>query len=119
MPFTTHAADRAAERFGLSPSEEDWTQTVLDIIDTVDGARQAALLLRTFSDGIERWLVKLCGRQVVAVYDPSQAVIITVQFESRSIDNYDRRGQAKACAQRPVERRSRGRWRFTSDEHIA
>lgn len=78
MPFTTHAAKRAAERHGLTPSEPEWSRCVLDIIESCAGDAKSAVLLRRFSDGIERWLVRLCGEPVIAVYNPKYALIITI-----------------------------------------
>jgi hypothetical protein len=119
VPFTTHAAERAAERYGLTPTEADWSQCVLDIIDTVGGDRCAALLLRIFVDDKERWLVHLAGEEVVAIYDPNTATIITVQRARRSVENHTRPKQGDVWAGHPVERRTLRRWRFTSNEHIA
>lgn len=118
MAYTTHAVERAAERYGLEPTEADWSQAVLDIIDTVAGDRRAAILLRVFANGFERWLLKLCGADVVVVYNPVQALIVTVALSRHSSDDHQRAAQGRVARGRPVERRQT-RWRFTSDEHIA
>jgi len=78
VAFTTHAAERAAERYGLTPTESEWSRCVLDIIESCAGDAQSAMLLRRFSDGIERWLVRLCGQPIVAVYNPRHALSITI-----------------------------------------
>jgi hypothetical protein len=75
---TTHAAQRAAERYGFTPTREDWRQAFLDITDAATGARNSAVLLRRYFDGIERWTVRLAGRPVIAVYNPLEALIITI-----------------------------------------
>ena len=77
-PFLGHAAERASERHGLTPTGEDMQQALLDIIDTASGFRCAAVLLRRFPDGNERWIVKLSGRAVRVVYSSSSATIMTV-----------------------------------------
>lgn len=78
MPFTRHAAERAAERYGLVPSVAEWGQAILDITDTVLGLRSGAVLLAR-KGMMERWLVNIGGAAMIAIYDPSQAAIITVQ----------------------------------------
>lgn len=81
MPFTRHAAERAAERYGVVPSVEEWGQAILDITDTVLGLRSGAILLAR-KGAMERWLVRIGGAAMIAIYDPSQAAIITVQPSS-------------------------------------
>lgn len=75
---TGHAAQRAAERLGLTPTPEQWEQCFLDITDAVAGVAHRAVLQRRYHDGVERWIVRLCGEAVTVVYDPSNATIVTV-----------------------------------------
>lgn len=79
MVRTEHAELRAKERYGITATDGQWSQALLDILDTVSGDRQAALLVahdkRTKR---ERWLVHLGGVQVVACYIPKAALIVSV-----------------------------------------
>ena len=61
MGFTTHAAERAAERYGLTPTRAEWSRAVLDIIDTIAGDSCAANLVAIKPGGKEEWLVNLAG----------------------------------------------------------
>ena len=74
---TTHAADRALERHGLTPMAAEWNNTALTIMDNVAGKRSPAMLLRK-SGGVERWLVRLADFPVVVVWCPLSAEIVTV-----------------------------------------
>lgn len=77
MNATAHALLRAAERYGIDASAADWRGLLLDIWAAVEGAG-TAMLLRRNADGIERWLGRLGATPVIAVYDPTQARILTV-----------------------------------------
>lgn len=75
--FTHHAAERAWERYGIVPTEAEWARAVADIISVVAGGGGPAILLRRDSDG-ERWLVRVAGEPVVAIYQPRAALIVTL-----------------------------------------
>lgn len=77
-PVTRHAAHRAAERYGIDASAGDWRQLLIDITDAVLGVRAAAMLLRRHHNGNERWLVRLGTASVIAVWQPFDAVVLTV-----------------------------------------
>lgn len=79
---STHAAERAAERYGIEASAAEWRALVLDIIDTVAGDRTAATLVRKGEDGKELWLARLAGRPVIALYAPDSAVVVSL-FKAR------------------------------------
>jgi hypothetical protein len=78
---TAHAIERIGERYGLAPTAEQWRDAVLDIIGTVAGDQPAAVMLQKQVPGgrTEQWLVRISGVQVVAVYAPAEATIVTVQ----------------------------------------
>lgn len=76
--FTDHAADRVKERYGLEPTDAEWSCAVLDIIDVTTGHGSAALLLRRFNDGSELWIARLAGRCMKLIYQPRAALIVTV-----------------------------------------
>lgn len=85
---TTHAAERAAQRYGVTATKHDWKQAVLDIIGAVAGDRPAkAMLLGRDQRHTERWGVTICGRAMVAIYDPEAAAIITVIPWGRELGN--------------------------------
>lgn len=106
MSFTTHAAERAAERYGLNPTAADWSRAVLDIIDSCAGDTRAATRLAAMPHGVERSLVRLGDCPVIAIYAPENALIITLTPANGganiSLDR-GRRGQSMA--------RERGRTR--------
>lgn len=70
-----HAIERAASRYGLRPTEADWGQVILDITDG-----RTLLLRRRWSPdgGREIHRVHLCGVEVVVLYVPDIARVITV-----------------------------------------
>lgn len=75
----THAAEAAADRYGIALGQEDFEATVRDIIDTVAGERRAALLLGRQRLGREIWLVSCPdGPALRVAYAPGSAVIVTV-----------------------------------------
>lgn len=78
MYFSTHAAERAAERYGIVVSQAEWSRAILDIIDTVAGDAKAAVLVAHLPAGKEKWAVRLGSTPVLAVYAPDQATIVTV-----------------------------------------
>lgn len=74
---TDHATERALERYGILAVADDWARAVLDIADAVDGTKPSALLVRR--DGnMEKWIVRLRGVAVMAIYDPHAAVFVTL-----------------------------------------
>ena len=76
--WTIHALDRAFERFGIDPAPRYWRQALLDIIEAAAriGLPRAILLRRETE--VEYWCCAINGCQVVAVYRPDHACIITV-----------------------------------------
>lgn len=78
MSHTTHAAERAAERYGLTPTADDWFRALLDIIESCAGEARTATRLAVQDHGTERWLVCLAGVPVIAIYRPDAAAIITL-----------------------------------------
>ena len=78
MTHSDHAAVRAAERYGVHATPEQWTRAVLDIIDAVAGDAVNAVLLRRRRTDREEWLVRLAGEPLIAIYRPETATIITV-----------------------------------------
>lgn len=81
--YTIHAAQRAAERFGINPTRTDWQAALLSIIAKVAGDKSDAVRLRVQSDQCEVWAVIVCGRAVSVVYDPDRANIITALLPKR------------------------------------
>ncbi len=81
-PYTDHAADQLAERYGFVATEDEWQRAVLDIIDVVGGLGARALLLRRQGNGRELWLARLAGRPMRLVYQPALAMFITVLPEN-------------------------------------
>ena len=104
MGFTTHAAERAAERYGLTPTRAEWSRAVLDIIDTIAGDSRAASLVAIKPGGKEEWLVNLAGSAVLAIYAPSTAVIVTLR-PVRSQFNRDDWGRKTTSPHRIYGRR--------------
>lgn len=79
MVRTEHAELRAKERYEITATDGQWAQALLDILDTVSGDRQAAILVAyDKKTKRERWLVHLGGVQVVACYSPKAALIVSV-----------------------------------------
>ena len=76
--YTIHATERVRERYGLEPTDEEWADTVLDIINAVGGTGTQALLLRRLNLDAELWIARLRGRCMKVVYQPTAARIITV-----------------------------------------
>ena len=77
-PVTAHAIDQAHRRYGIIATAEDWDRARFDIIARVAGAGNDALLLRYEPNGTERWLVRVAGQPVIAIYRAEHAVIMTV-----------------------------------------
>jgi hypothetical protein len=76
-----HAVDAARARYGVELDDADFTVMVLDIIETVAGARRGgALLLATIRFDREIWLLRIPrgGPAVRVVYIPVAARIVTV-----------------------------------------
>ena len=76
-----HAVDAARARYGVELDAADFTAMVLEIIETVAGARRGAcLLLATIRNLREIWLLRIPrgGPAVRVVYDPALARIVTV-----------------------------------------
>ena len=75
--FTRHACDRAWERYGLIPTAQDWTRAAGDIIEVVAGSGCNAVLLSR-QDMAERWLVRIAGVPVLAIWSPDLAQFVTL-----------------------------------------
>ncbi len=74
-----HAAHAAADRYGLALDECDFAAMVADIILTLAGDRNAALMLRRQDCGSEIWIVRVPdGPAVRVVYRPAIAMVVTV-----------------------------------------
>ena len=72
-----HARVRAVERLSFEPSDDEWRDAALTILDTVAGRPPLALMIRR--DGIrEVWRVKVAHTEALVVWDPTTAVIVTV-----------------------------------------
>lgn len=69
---THHAIERIWHRYGLEPSESDWRDAFLDIVDG------RSLLLAAISEFSERRIVRVAGKAVHVIYKPHAAKIITV-----------------------------------------
>lgn len=82
MRATRHAIDRAAERYGVTATEDDFAVLVCDLLDTLTGVRASAVRLRRLPSGLEHWLARLCGVAVIVVYAPDLARVLTVLPES-------------------------------------
>ena len=72
-----HARSRAAERYGIHATIDEWRRAVMDIMDAVSGAAARATLLARLPAERERWLVRLGTRAIVVVYLPRAALIVT------------------------------------------
>jgi hypothetical protein len=82
--ISTHAVQRALERYGVTMTDDLATTMILDITDTVLGLRSAALMVRRDPPchlhwlSRETWLVHLAGHQARVVYCPETASVVTV-----------------------------------------
>jgi len=85
--WTEHAIERAWERHGIVYKASEWRTMLLAIIDARDGRPGGAILAGIDPRAPDRLIyhVRLAGKLVRAVYDPSNATIITVLGRSRSI----------------------------------
>lgn len=68
---TEHAVIRAAERYGLDPSDEEWGSAMSDIVN-------GRSLLTAVAEGRERHVVTLCGTPVRAVWEPVSCTLVTL-----------------------------------------
>jgi hypothetical protein len=73
------------ERMGMAPTEEQWRDACLSIIDAVAGVpgTKAVLVDRgTRKKGApnsgETWIVEIAGTATRVVYEPKDAIILTV-----------------------------------------
>src|ERR1700678_1210456 len=83
---TRHAYDRAWEHFGVEFRKPDWQAVVCDIIDTKTCERTCAILLADNAAGRrERWLVERNGVQMIVIYAPDIAEVITCGPRTNSI----------------------------------
>ena len=76
--YSDHAQARTIERYGYEPTQADWWQAALDILDTLAGARSAALMLGRWRGTSEVWLVRLGLVAVRLVWVPTAAIVATV-----------------------------------------
>lgn len=82
---TPHAAARMAERFGATPTPEQWRDAVLRIIAATAGEPARGVTRQSVRrSGIEWWLVEIGGVAVPVVYSPEAARIVTVLAVGRS-----------------------------------
>lgn len=71
-----HAQERAAERLGFVPGIEEWREAVLAILDSLSGHARA-LMVRRHGEK-EEWVVYLGGVQARVIWNPAEALIVTV-----------------------------------------
>lgn len=73
--ISAHAIDRAVEKYGLAPSDDEWTAAVSDVLNG------RSVLLSYGRDGdvrCERHMVELCGIPVRMVWNPTTRTVVTL-----------------------------------------
>lgn len=73
---TSHAVDRALEKFGLEPTEDQWHATVEAIV------QGRSVLMHHHPSGCETHMVDLCGTAVKLVFDPHHLSVVTLLRQS-------------------------------------
>lgn len=79
MTYATHRALGSARTLGIRADQEDFRDAFLSITDRRLCLPSDAALIGPTRLANEVWSIKLCGRTVVAVYDPGAAIIVTVK----------------------------------------
>ena len=74
---TRHAQKRAAERLGFAPTEDEWRDAAMAILDSLGGTARG-LMVRRHPGGLETWLVPFAHVSARVVWSPDAALIITV-----------------------------------------
>ncbi|HKS70361.1 MAG TPA: hypothetical protein VJQ45_08070 [Ktedonobacterales bacterium] len=77
--YTDHAVERAAERYGIVATDEEWEAAADAILTARRGERAAAVLMMRLNNGhAEHWGVRIGERAVIAVLLCKELRIVTI-----------------------------------------
>lgn len=104
---TEHATIRMVERWGVSPTADQWRDAVLRIIAAVAGdPPQRVMRQQVRPSGIEWWIVELAGVTVPVVYSPEAARIVTVMESAAWSPRHHGHGQRRGILRRHERERA-------------